>query len=68
MDLLIQKNPNVRIVINTVTVESEMEARQVSEESEVIRLAVTREERVGRYHMQRAENPIAIISFGGQYE
>ena len=68
VDLLIQKNPNVRIVINTVTVESEMEARQVSEESEVIRLAVTREERVGRYHMQRAENPIAIISFGGQYE
>ncbi|MBQ9022505.1 MAG: precorrin-6A reductase [Eubacterium sp.] len=100
VDLLLSKNPDVRIVINTVTVETEMEARQVLEameesaskevqsaadtqteadmksakaagtgfQSEVIRLSVTREERVGRYHMQRAENPIAIISFGGAYE
>ena len=78
VDLLLSKNPDVRIVINTVTVETEMEARQVLEEmeeaagtgfqSEVIRLSVTREERVGRYHMLRAENPIAIISFGGAYE
>ena len=76
VDLLLSKNPDVRIVINTVTVETEMEARRVLEEleeaagtgfqSEVIRLSVTREERVGRYHMQRAENPIAIISFGGK--
>lgn len=87
VEMLLEKNPEVRIVINTVTVETEMEAREVLEmleqkvaeantgaddekaagfQSEVIRLSVTREERVGRYHMQRAENPIAIVSFGGR--
>lgn len=89
VEMLMEKNPNVRIVINTVTVETEMEAREVLDDleqkatgsetdtgdgvrkatgfqSEVIRLSVTREERVGRYHMQRAENPIAIVSFGGR--
>lgn len=93
VEALLEKNPAVRIVINTVTVETEAEARQVlnslearmgndgeeravsgqsngpaeweSANPEIIHLSVTREERVGRYHMQRAENPIAIISFGG---
>ena len=77
VEMLLEKNPNVRIVINTVTVETEMEARELLEaleektagfQSEVIRLSVTREERVGRYHMQRAENPIVIVSFGGEHE
>ena len=77
VEMLLEKNPNVRIVINTVTVETEMEARELLEaleektagfQSEVIRLSVTREDRVGRYHMQRAENPIVIVSFGGEHE
>ena len=33
---------------------------------EAVTLQVTREHKVGRYHMLRAENPITIFAFGGE--
>lgn len=61
-----EMNPAVRIVINAVTVETADEARRIMADREAVTLQVTREHKVGRYHMLRAENPITIFAFGGE--
>lgn len=73
IDLLLTKNPQVRIVINCITLETVSEAisciRKLEEfgadkewESEVVQLAVSRAKNIGRYHMMMGENPIYIIT------
>ena len=73
IDLLLAKNPQVRIVINCITLETVSEAisciRKLEEfgadkewESEVVQLAVSRAKNIGRYHMMMGENPIYIIT------
>ena len=73
IDLLLTKNPEVRIVINCITLETVSEAisciRRLEEsdadkewESEVVQLAVSRAKNIGRYHMMMGENPIYIIT------
>ena len=73
IDLLLAKNPQVRIVINCITLETVSETisciRRLEEssadkewESEVVQLAVSRAKNIGRYHMMMGENPIYIIT------
>ena len=73
INLLLAKNPQVRIVINCITLETVSEAisciRKLEEfgadkewESEVVQLAVSRAKNIGRYHMMMGENPIYIIT------
>ena len=73
VELLQKKNPQVRIVINCITLETvgealscikEMQTEQ-SEwtwETEVVQLGVARSREIGRYHMMMGENPIYIIT------
>ncbi len=65
--LLIEKNPQVRIVINCITLETVAEALETAkefgfEENEIVQLGVARSKAIGRYHMMMGENPIYIIT------
>lgn len=68
--MLLRKNPRVRIVINTVTLESLAEATALLRELEagnadIVQISAARSRMLGRYHMMNALNPVCIISFGG---
>lgn len=65
--LLLQKNPDVKIVINCITLETVSEALELLklynfEESEIVSLSASRSKSIGRYHMMMGENPIYIIT------
>ena len=72
VELLIKKNPQVRIVINCITLETVGEAlgciRELAKqegcecENEIVQLCVSRSKNIGRYHMIMGENPIYIIT------
>ena len=72
VELLLSKNPQVRIVINCITLETvgealncirELEKQKTYEcESEVVQLCASRSKNIGRYHMMMGENPIYIIT------
>lgn len=71
--LLLEKNRNVRMVINCITLETVGEAMEcirelkaenesVSWETDIVQMTVSRSKSVGRYHMMMGENPIYIIT------
>lgn len=69
--LLLQKNPDVRIVINTIALESISETMRVLKEfgiqdADIVQVSAAKSKTLGRYHMMQALNPIYIISFGGR--
>ncbi|WMJ84967.1 precorrin-6y C5,15-methyltransferase (decarboxylating) subunit CbiE [Oscillospiraceae bacterium LTW-04] len=69
--LLREKNPQVRLVVTAVTLETIAEAVELFNElnlpnSEVVQVAVSRAEPLGRYHILAAQNPVYIISGGGR--
>ena len=71
--LLLEKNPEVRIVINCITLETVTEAMEAIrkfdlEDVDIVQLGVARSKSVGRYHMMMGENPIYIISCSGRGE
>lgn len=73
MELLVEKNPSVRVVVSAVTLETLHEAIAAMEglglaEVEVVQIAVSRALPTGRFHMLSAENPIFLVSGGGQGE
>lgn len=66
VELLINKNPEVRIVINCITLETVAEAMDIIklfnfQEHQIIQMNVSRSKVLGRYHMMMGENPIYII-------
>ncbi len=65
VDWAVEINPDVVIVINTVTLESvaevlEIEKRLTDYNFEMVEIQATGLERRGSYHMHHAENPITI--------
>lgn len=71
MELLLKKNPGIRIVINCIAMESTAEALQCIKElpvtdTEVVQLCVGRAKKAGPYHMMMGENPITVISCTGK--
>ena len=67
VSLLLKKNPDVRIVINCITLETISEALNVIKEyhfkeQEIVQLAASRSRELGRYHLMMGENPIYIIT------
>ena len=67
LEVLIKKNPNVRIVVNCITLETVSEAlyavREMGfQESEIVQLHVSRAKELGAYHMMMGENPIYVIT------
>ena len=71
IDLLIEKNPEIRIVINALTLETISEIvtylkdKNISE-ADIVQVSVSKSKKLGRYNMMEGTNPIYIISFGGK--
>ena len=71
--LLLEKNPQIRLVINCITLETVTEAMDAIRDFaltdvDIVQLAAARSKSVGRYHMMMGENPIYIISCSGRGE
>jgi precorrin-6Y C5,15-methyltransferase (decarboxylating) len=61
-------NPNMRVVINAISMETISEINDIITlpniiNAEVVQLQVSRANAVGRYHLMKAENPVWICSF-----
>ena len=67
--LLLSKNPNVRIVVNTITLQSLSDALEAFKENgleaETVQIFCAQSKKAGPYDMLMARNPIFIISGGG---
>ena len=68
---LLGKNPDVRIAINSVTVETMSETLQVIKdlglvEEELVNVTVARSRRLGRYHLMTGQNPVYIAVVRGR--
>ncbi len=65
---LYQINPNMRIVINAVSMETICEIKECLDayqmkDTEVVQMQVSRAKQAGSYHLMRAENPVWICTF-----
>lgn len=67
LQLLIKKNPEIRVVINAITLETLMEAMECFrnlgfEDVEIVQITAARATELGKYHMLTGMNPVFIIS------
>ena len=64
-----QMNPNMRVVVNAVSMETICEMREILsvddmiKEEEAVQLQVSRAKKAGSYHLMQSENPVWIFSF-----
>lgn len=69
LDLLIEKNPNVRIVMSAIALETLSELLSWigshDKEAEIVQIQVSRAQTAGKYHMMMGQNPVYLVSFGG---
>ena len=68
---LLDKNPDVRIVINSVTMETMAETMQVVKElnlveEEFVNVTIAKSRRLGRYHLMTGQNPVYIAVVRGR--
>ncbi|WII07831.1 precorrin-6A reductase [Methanomassiliicoccales archaeon LGM-RCC1] len=68
---LLDKNPDIRIVINSVTIETLEETTQVIREfglveEEITCINVSKARKLGKYHLMTAQNPVYIAVVGGR--
>ena len=68
LDCLYKKNPQMRIVLNAVSLETISELKEILAqfrvtEEELVQVQVNRMKPVGSYHLMQAENPVWICSF-----
>ena len=68
LEALYQKNPQMRVVINAVTLETICEIKEVLSHFEVtdesiVQMQVSRSRKAGGYHLMQAENPVWICAF-----
>lgn len=73
VELLLRKNPAIRLVINTVTVENTAKALKLLEDKrfadvEMVQLQINRARKTGAGHMMTGGNPVTIFSAGGNGE
>ncbi|MDO5410440.1 MAG: precorrin-6A reductase [Lachnospiraceae bacterium] len=73
LELLLQKNPNIRVVINCIALESVSETLDCVktlpvQDVDILHISSARSRELGRYHMMTGMNPIYIISFTGNAE
>lgn len=64
-----EKNPDVRIVINAISLETVKEVMEAAEEGllkepEIVQIMASRSKRLGAYHMMTGMNPVYIITDG----
>ncbi|MCM1101200.1 MAG: precorrin-6A reductase [Clostridium sp.] len=62
-----QINPNMRVVINAVSMETIGEIREIltqnDRDAEVVQLQVSRAKKAGGHHLMQAENPVWVCTF-----
>lgn len=69
-----EKNSQVRVVLNVVTLETIAKLQRIREQfpeyrdMEMIQVGVSRSKALGQHHLMCAENPVYIVSFGGEME
>lgn len=73
LEAVLKKNPAVRVVINTVTLETLTEAQSALDalgfvRQEYTQVSVSKTESLGRYHLMKAQNPVFIIAADGPGE
>jgi precorrin-6Y C5,15-methyltransferase (decarboxylating) len=65
LSVALEKNPNARIIVNCITLETLTLAVDFADshslQCEVTQVSVTRTQRISRYHMFKAENPVYIV-------
>ena len=70
LSLLLEKNPEVRVVVNAITLESVSKVLEWTAgrgiEADIVLVSVSRAKAAGRVHMMMAQNPVYVISFGGR--
>jgi precorrin-6Y C5,15-methyltransferase (decarboxylating) len=65
LPLLLKKNPNVRIVLNAITLETNSEILSCLKEyafveTEAVTLTVSKAQKLGNYHLMWGQNPVTI--------
>ena len=70
IECLLKKNPQINIVINTITLQSLNEALEAMEkykfeDVEIVNVSVSKSKKIGRYDMMMGQNPIYVISGKG---
>ena len=68
LQALYEMNPNMRVVINAISMETICEIKEILElhqveNEEIVQMQVSRVKEVGKYHLMQAENPVWICSF-----
>lgn len=67
LELLVNKNPRIRVVVNAITLETMAEAvnqfqKLGFEDVEIVQIFAVHGKSVGSYHMMQGQNPVFIIS------
>lgn len=73
LELLLRKNPGIRVVINCIALESVSETLDCVKslpvrDVDIVHVSSARSRELGRYHMMTGMNPIYIVSFTGAAE
>lgn len=72
LDLLMEKNSQIRVVVNAVTVETVSAVLQWTRgrgiEADMVQVQISRAKAAGRVHMMMGQNPVWIMAFGGPGE
>ena len=73
VELLLEKNPCIRIVIDAVTLETISEANALLKtfpvkDVDIVSVAVAKAKTAGAYHLMESMNPVYIFSFTGDVE
>ena len=68
LSVLYQKNPNMRVVMNAISIETISEIKEILlrypiKNEEIIQMQVSRAKKAGAYHLMQAENPVWIFAF-----
>lgn len=71
VEYIYEKNKNIRFVITAITLETLNEAKMISEKLgfeniEIVQLLTVKNKKAGSKTMMKSENPVYIISFGGE--
>lgn len=70
LEALLRKNPQVRVVINCIALETVAEALECMralafQDVDIVSITAARAKEAGRYHMMMGQNPVYIISAEG---
>ena len=70
MECLLEKNPQIRMVINTVTLETIGEVMDCVKtlpvtEEEIMSVSIAKAKELGRYHLMTGQNPVYIVTCRG---